>query len=197
MFPPGREAGDEPRRDGIGGDAPHDDRYRAGRVPGSKARRGAGGHDELDLHGDELGRERGQPVVAVLREAVLDDEVLALDVAALAQTLAKPFDHEGAALAGADGQKPDPRDLSGLLTDDLVGQKAQGCHGRASLQELAAAMVVHAGSQPGHDTRSSLEIHWPLRRRTPAVSGGGERRRASGLHCHVRRPFDTDAHSMT
>jgi hypothetical protein len=37
-----REAGDESSRDRIGGDAPHDDRYRASRILGGEARRGAG-----------------------------------------------------------------------------------------------------------------------------------------------------------
>ena len=49
-------------------------------------------------YGDEFGRERGQPVVAVLGEAVLDDDVLAFDVTVLTQTLTKPVDHERPAL---------------------------------------------------------------------------------------------------
>ena len=47
-------------------------------------------------YGDEFGRERGQPVVAVLGEAVFDDDVLAFDVTVLAQGLLKRRPRGGA-----------------------------------------------------------------------------------------------------
>ena len=52
----------------------------AARAPGT-----AVGHDDVDLEPHQLGRELGKPVVLALRPAELDDEVLALDVAELAQ----------------------------------------------------------------------------------------------------------------
>ena len=129
MLPPGpRQAGDEAGLDRIGGEAPHDDRDRAGGLPGREARRRAGRQDELHLQSDQFGRERGQPIVAVLREAVLDDDVLALDVAVLAQSLEKALDQERPALARADAQKADPVDLPGRLRlgGERRGEEARG-----------------------------------------------------------------------
>ena len=45
--------------------------------------------DHVDLAADEIGGQRRQPIVVVLCPAVFDRDVLALDVAGVAQSLAK------------------------------------------------------------------------------------------------------------
>ena len=54
---------------------------------GRADRGGSPGHNHLHLEPDQLGRQVGEPLRLALRIAVLDDDVLALDVAQVAQTL--------------------------------------------------------------------------------------------------------------
>ena len=61
--------------------------------------RGIGiGHDHVDPAADQIGRQRGQAIVALLRPAVVDRHVAALDVTGLAQALLECSDslREGA-----------------------------------------------------------------------------------------------------
>ena len=81
-----RQAGDEPLPHRIRG-ARHHDRDRARGVLGSAGRGGASCHNHVHLEPDQLGRQVGEPLVLPLRIAVLNDEVLALDIAEVAQTL--------------------------------------------------------------------------------------------------------------
>ena len=50
----------------------------------AKAGRSRRRDDDVYLEADELGRELGQPLVPALRKSILDDDVLALDLAKLA-----------------------------------------------------------------------------------------------------------------
>src|SRR4051812_10670928 len=46
-------------------------------------------HDQIDLAADEIGGQCGQPIVMALRPAVFDRQILSLDVAGFAQSLAE------------------------------------------------------------------------------------------------------------
>ena len=56
---------------------------------GSKGRERPAGHDDVHLEPEQLGREVGEPLGLPLRISILDDDVLALDVAEVAQPLAE------------------------------------------------------------------------------------------------------------
>lgn len=148
MLPPGRaRLATSPVSTGSAAIPPHDDWDRAGRVLGSKVSRRAGGHDEIHLQGDQLGGQHGQLIVPILREAVLDEDVLALDVTALAQSLEQAIDHEPPAFARADSQKADPGDFRALPAEHLAaGQQADAGQDQTPLQELATAVALDRGS---------------------------------------------------
>jgi hypothetical protein len=68
--------------------AEEDDRDRRGCAFGRQCRnRAAGGRDHVYLAAEEIGGQRGQPIIAALRLAVLDRHVLSFDIAGLAQPL--------------------------------------------------------------------------------------------------------------
>src|SRR4051794_2173068 len=50
------------------------------------------GRDHIDIAGDELGGQRGQPVIATLRPAVFDRHVLSHDITGLFQPVPKSGD---------------------------------------------------------------------------------------------------------
>jgi hypothetical protein len=85
-----RQAGDEPLPNRITG-ARHHNRDRARGVLGRPDRVAAPRHDDVHLEPNQLGRQVGEPLVPPLRIPVLNDEVLALDVVELAQTLPEGF----------------------------------------------------------------------------------------------------------
>src|SRR5262249_61044584 len=100
------EARDEPLPDGIT-DSHHNDGDRLGRLLGRQHRwRRHGGYD-VHLEADQLGREVGEPLVLPLRPSVLHDDVLALDIAQVAQPLL-----EGLAICTANkrGARTEPAD---------------------------------------------------------------------------------------
>ncbi len=68
---------------------PEDDRDRRGRAFRGECRRRAARHDQIDLAADEIGGQCGQPIVIALRPAVFDRQILSLDVAGFAQSLAE------------------------------------------------------------------------------------------------------------
>src|SRR5262249_4749708 len=82
------EAGDEAVPDRI---APccEDDRYRRGCGFGRNCRLGIMRSDHCYLTADQISCEVGQVIVLVQRPAILDRHVLALDIAGLANALAK------------------------------------------------------------------------------------------------------------
>ena len=80
-----REAAHDAVGDRIGRGG-HDDRNRAGFHGGERGRRAAR-KDHIGLRARELGRERRKAVPLAVRRAVVENEVLALDVAGLAHAL--------------------------------------------------------------------------------------------------------------
>jgi hypothetical protein len=83
----------------------------------------------------------GEPIVAVLREPVRDDDILALDVAELAQSLEQALDEERPALARADRHKTDPGCFRGLLA---ARHKTGYDQGQSVLQKPPTTMTIHA-----------------------------------------------------
>src|SRR5262245_38200145 len=118
-----REARDQPYADGI--DGGHDDhrdcrRGAAGRQYGRRSRR----YQHVNVAADKPGRNVGE-LLDSLSKPVLDDDVLPLDVAKIAQ----PFS-EGLNVTwrrGADAQDTDARNLTHLLplAGEWRGQRPQ------------------------------------------------------------------------
>jgi hypothetical protein len=75
--------------------ADHDDGNRLRRPRQRRDRRIAEGRNDVQLEADELGRQRRKPFEARVRQARLDDEVLALDVPEVAEALPKRFQVPG------------------------------------------------------------------------------------------------------
>jgi hypothetical protein len=67
----------------------HDDRDRPRRLLGGSHRLGRRGDDHVDVEAHELGGETGESVGVAVRVSGLEDDVLALEVAEVAQTLAE------------------------------------------------------------------------------------------------------------
>src|SRR4029453_14975749 len=73
------EAGYEARENGVAAGRHHDgDRVRD--VLGYQCRRRTSGHDDVNLEPNQLGREVREPFRAAVGRAVLDHDVLPLDV---------------------------------------------------------------------------------------------------------------------
>ena len=83
------EIGDQAGPDRIT-DAGEDDRDRRGSAFRRQCRReAAAGHDHVDLAAGEVCGQCGQPIIVSLRPAVFDRDVMALDIAGVAKTLAE------------------------------------------------------------------------------------------------------------
>jgi hypothetical protein len=83
------EAGDQACCNRVGAGV-ENDRDRRGRVLRRERRSvTALGHDHVDLAGDEVGSQRGQPIKLTLGPAVFDRHVLSVEVAGFAQPLAE------------------------------------------------------------------------------------------------------------
>ena len=85
------QAGDEPRLHGIGG-VDHDDRDRRRRSLGRERGRLGGRDDHVHLLPHEVGGHLGEALPVSLGPAVLDDDVLALDMPELFQAVGKHRD---------------------------------------------------------------------------------------------------------
>jgi len=73
-----------------------DDRNRGGRLLGCECRRAATGRDNHGyLSTNQIGRQRWQPIVVTIRPAEFDRDILAFDIANLAQALAERDDEAG------------------------------------------------------------------------------------------------------
>ena len=83
-----REAGNETEPNRVA-NIDHDDGDRRGRFPGRRRRRRRRRDDDGHLEPDQLGGEVGQPVKIALRKPILDNDVLALDMAEISQTPTK------------------------------------------------------------------------------------------------------------
>jgi hypothetical protein len=84
------EVRDEPFPNRIAGR--YNDWDRARGLLGSASREVSSCHNHLDVETDKLGRQMGQMVCPPLGPTVLDDDVLPLDVAKVAQTLLECLD---------------------------------------------------------------------------------------------------------
>src|SRR5262245_6402453 len=85
-----RETGDDTRCEGIAANN-HDNRHgRGGRV-GREGPRGRVGHEEVDLETNQFGREFCQSDVISFGPAKVDEDVVALNVAEVAQPSSKLF----------------------------------------------------------------------------------------------------------
>src|SRR5262245_10794491 len=75
-----REARRKPIRDRVNGQRENDG-DRGSRTLAGLRRRGPVDHDDIDVLAHELHRERIQPIIGARRVALLDDYVLAFDIA--------------------------------------------------------------------------------------------------------------------
>ena len=89
------QAGDEAKLDRVGAQF-EDDRNSRGRRLCRERRRSAGRGNHGHLTMNQIGHHRRQPITLILRPAVFDRDVLALDVAGFAQPLAKGRQYAGA-----------------------------------------------------------------------------------------------------
>ena len=115
------EARDETRADGIA-DCDHDEGNRRRSSLDGEGGWRARGDDNIDLAGDKLGNQFRKALVLAFRPSIFDDDVTALDVAELAQTLAERADEIG--LEGR-GRVPEETDPVGPL--QLSAQSKRRC----------------------------------------------------------------------
>jgi hypothetical protein len=76
------------------------------------------GHDGVNPETNQFGRQLGQPVILFFCPTVFDDEVLALDVAQLAQAGPQRFQPACDACDRRRTEEPDPGDLRRLLLSE-------------------------------------------------------------------------------
>jgi hypothetical protein len=86
-----RETRRESIRDRIYGQR-ENDWNGANRALAGFRRRGSVDHDDLDIRAHKLGRKFAQPIVSARRVALLDEDVLAFDIAPRAQPLAESIE---------------------------------------------------------------------------------------------------------
>lgn len=122
-----REAGHKPIAHGIGRKRHHNgDRRRS--LHGSASRQGDVGHDEIHLESDQFCRQAGQLIGLLLGISPLDDNVLAFDVAELAQSLPECLRRIGVGRIESQ-QDPNTPDLPGLrlpFGDKWYGEECRG-----------------------------------------------------------------------
>src|SRR5262245_48444532 len=75
----------------------------------------AGGHDHLNVRGDQFGDQRGKALILSLRPAIFDGNVAALLVAERTQPVAEWPDEIRFKLGGRVAQETDPGDFRGRL----------------------------------------------------------------------------------
>jgi hypothetical protein len=83
-----RETRREPIRDRIYGQRENDGNAGSRALTGFR-RRGSVDHDDLDIRAHKLGCKLAQPIVSARRVALLDEDVLAFDIAPRPQPLAE------------------------------------------------------------------------------------------------------------
>src|SRR4030095_15291381 len=122
-----RQAGDESFRYRIIGGGRHHDWDRVGGLLGRADGGAAPGHNQVHLELDQLGRQVAETFLTSLGIAVLNDKVLALDVAEIAQPLPESLQTRIGVKGGRAGTEPtDPVHFRRLLR---VG--AEGCQEEA------------------------------------------------------------------
>jgi len=101
-----REAGNDAKGNEIGGDR-RDDRNCRCRTLGGKNSR-SGGHDDIDVESNQLGRQSGEPVLMSICKAIFDVEVPAFDVAEVTKAIRKCVDGSDKLGGRRRAQVPDP-----------------------------------------------------------------------------------------
>src|SRR4029077_108754 len=120
-FPPGpREALDQARADRVAY-RNHDEGDRRGRELDRTCRGRASRDDDIRLEGNKFRDERWEALVRCFGPAVLDSEIPALDVAALAKPLAERPDEGSLHSLSRVPEETDPIDLPGRL--DPAGKR--------------------------------------------------------------------------
>lgn len=99
------EAGDQAECHRIAADAEHGRDRRAGLLCRLHGRGAADRRQHIDLALDELGRQRGQSLVPIVRPPMLDRHALSCDIALVAQSLVKGV-HVWRVRSGHPGVKP-------------------------------------------------------------------------------------------
>src|SRR5262249_56358851 len=92
---------------------------------------GAYGHNPVDGEPDQLGRQVREPFILPLRPTVFNDEVLAFDIAEVAQPLPEGIDRRVVIRAGkARTEPPDPVHFPHWLcgSDERCHEQTQGEH---------------------------------------------------------------------
>lgn len=72
-------------------------------------------HDHVDVRGDQFGDESGKPLIGAFGPSILDEDVLALDVAEVTQPLAEGSDEVGLQGRSRVAKEADPRELAYVL----------------------------------------------------------------------------------
>ena len=145
-----RQAGDEALSHWIA-DGDHDDRNRAGGVPGRHRRRRRHRDDDGHVEPDQLGCKVAQPVEIKLRMSLLDGDVPVLDIAEISKPLT-----EGIESSPAQGRMPrrcpektNLRDLRRLLP-----ARRERPNGRTTEQghELAPLHSITSSARPSSES---------------------------------------------
>ena len=102
------QAVDEPGPLGIAADRKYN-RYRPGRRLQRQRRRRGGGNNQIYLAANQIGRQCRQPVILFVSPDIFDSDVLAVDIAGLAQRLAKHRQHRPVIAGGSAAQYADDR----------------------------------------------------------------------------------------
>jgi hypothetical protein len=129
------QTGDEPESDRITADE-EDDRNGRGRGFGRERPKDLIGRgDHGDLSTDQIGCQHRQPIVLLLRPAIFDRDIPALDIAGFSQALEEPTQPAGVPVGGRAAEEPDHRHRRPLCA------RSEGPSGRAAEKgdELAAS----------------------------------------------------------
>ena len=131
------QAGDQPERDRIGAGEEHDRNGPGRGLGGEHAEHLAGDGDHRDLSADQVGRQRRQPVVLLLRPAIFDRDVAALDIAGFAQALAERVQPARVAAGGGAAQEADHRQRRLRARGQRPGNRRRGRRAAEQRDELA------------------------------------------------------------
>jgi hypothetical protein len=119
------DARDDPGGDGIA-DRSHDDREGSRSLFRGESGRCASRNNDVDLETDRLRDKRWVAIIATLCPSVLDHDVLALDVAEIAQFLAEGGNELGLERGRGGAEEHDPVDLPYRLRLGGEGRGEQG-----------------------------------------------------------------------
>src|SRR5947208_929513 len=141
------ETGDQPGSNRV---APNreDDRYRRGCSFCCERRRGAADRsDDGHLAVDQIGRQRGQLLIPILRPAEFDRDVLSLDKARFIQTSAERSNDKSGVIGRPRAHEPDHRHRRLLRPrrERPRGPAAEQCHERAAVHSITSLMRNRRG----------------------------------------------------